>query len=159
MTIPTRLNQVLVFATLCLAACQGQHATLAALPQEPARTAIFTPSPSVTRTSDTPPSRDAPLRVITLADNDDTIALTIGEGFGLQLGPSPGSPWLIRVGDPSMLVPPVHQFGPEGRRVFFKPLKSGSTRIEANSHGICEHPGPCPEVFVKFALNILVQAR
>lgn len=98
-------------------------------------------------------------RLLTFADSDQTITLRVGEPFDLELGPSAGSDWQIRMSEPDILEPPIHELGPQGSRIVLEAAKSGETIISANSHAICEHPGPCPEVFQYFTLKIKVLAQ
>lgn len=97
-----------------------------------------------------------PPRVVTLDDNEHTISVTLGDRFALQLGQSPGSPWYIRVTNPEILDPPIRQLDASGSRILFHPLKPGEAKIDANSHAFCVRPGPCPDVFVYFSLNVRV---
>jgi hypothetical protein len=147
---------ILLTAAACLFGCQHQPPgpVSASLPATPVRNLL--PVPSLTRPPDEADKTVTRPGLVTLANSGGTVILTVGQSFGMQLGPSPGSAWLIHESDPTLLSPTIHQLGPEGSLVHFVPTKEGSTTIEANSHGICLHPGPCPEVFLNFVLNVRV---
>jgi hypothetical protein len=154
-----RFGILLLLAATWFSGCGAQTS-----PQD--NTALPSPTPppvsiqpdSMPSTVGAAPSTTNSPRLLTYADNDQTISLRVGEPFALELGPSAGSVWLIRVADPNILEPPIHELGPEGNRIVLEPVKSGETTISANSHAICERPGPCPEVFLFFTLRVKVLA-
>lgn len=155
-----RLWSTLAFAIVVaiLVACSGERSRTD-------RVSLASPAPTA-RAPDQPTQAsalfltiptDSPL-LITFLDSERTITLHLGSSFALELGCSPGSPWIVHVADPELLEPAIDQLGPDGRRVVFETVRPGQTRIEAGSHGICVHPGPCPEDFRNFALNVQVLA-
>ncbi len=125
----------------------------------PTSSPISAQSDSMRPAANTSPSTTNSPRLLTYADSNETITLRVGQPFDLELGASAGSMWLIRVSDPNNLEPPIHELGPEGSRIVLEAVKSGDTIISANSHAICEHPRPCPEVFQFFTLKIDVLAQ
>ncbi len=168
-----RFGIFLLLAAAWLDGCENQPAAKerAALPSptpppisvrpdpSPTSPAISLQSGTMRPDTNTSSSTTNSPRLVTYADSNQTITLRVGEPFDLELGPSAGSVWLIRASDPNILEPPIHELGPGGSRIVLEAVKSGETIISANSHAICEHPGPCPEVFQFFTLKVDVLAQ
>lgn len=142
---------------LCLlAACGAQSTRLSRGTSAPAATALVRTSATPTAAVTGPARSSNPLRVFTLADDERTMTLIVGEGFGLELGPSGGSTWAVDVSDPSALEPSIRQISAAGGLILFVPVKIGSIQIDANSHIPCTGHGFCPEATTDFRLTLKV---
>lgn len=147
-----------LLAVSCLAAC-GPHPTQSVQENTaPAPTSASAASPhSAGAAPRAPAALSNTPRLFTMADDNQTVTLTVGEHFALELGPSGGSPWVIDFSDPSALEPAIRQISAAGNRVLFQPIKTGTVRIDANSHIPCTGHGFCPEAATFFSLNLQVQ--
>lgn len=128
------------------------------LPPVPGQTAASsggaTPLPTTV-----PPSAPQPApRVVTLANEGQTLTMKVGQTFTLQLG-GPPPDWSVDVADPSVLAPVPTFSGSPGSQGLYEAKNQGTTTLTATSSYPCQRAHPaCMIASRLFRLTVAVQA-
>jgi hypothetical protein len=116
-------------------------------PTAPATTQAITPAP-------TPQESETP--TITLADNDKTLTLHVGQRFLLALGES--YDWTISIDDQSVVSRVVNVLTIRGTQGLFEAHKPGRAILAAVGDPPCRKAQPaCAAPSRLFRLNVVVQ--
>ena len=160
-----RFFAVLV-AALTLAACSPaaapgltpQPPTLVpAASAKPENTATVIPagSPTLEYTPSTVPSEPAPV-TITLANNNQSIILQVGQRFLLQLGDS--NRWNVNIDNQDVISRLVNISVVKGAQGVYEAHKTGNALLSAVGTPVCDPTqGVCSHLAIGFALQITVQ--
>jgi hypothetical protein len=101
-----------------------------------------------------PPAGSTGATVVTAADNDATLHLSVGERFTLALGT--GSQWTVKVADPAIVAPVTGATLAPGEQGMFVARARGTTILDAVGAPLCQPGAVCPMYRLAFAVTIEV---
>jgi hypothetical protein len=122
----------------------------------PTATAPVTATPvAIAPTVTQPPATPSGSRIVTLADDGQTIALNVGASFLLQLGDA--YVWNVMVADPSIVSRQINLLVVRGAQGVFVAHKAGQTTLTAVGDLPCRSAQPpCAAPSRLFQLTIVV---
>ena len=143
-----RLFALALVATLALVACGAGAPADPAAPSAPA--ASGAPASSASSSSVPAPAQ------VTLANENGTITMRVGQTFTLALGAT--QVWTVQVADQTVLRRLVNDTMVRGAQGIYQALQAGTTTLSASGRPQCGAGQACPMYIVEFQVTVVVSA-